>query len=322
MSPITAKGGWFYYNVGCVVHRKWFRIRCWKPKYSTLHMEQVLLSYLAPPILLWQPTLMNWNCGGYLKSQVRNYALLCCWRFIQFNQPLCGSLGPSWSDCEMGWSYLGGNLKMPVWMSVCFRCPCRPLQLFWFNIYVFLLIWWFLCATLLSHGPSVSPSCLSSGLQGKPLCWAVLVQDRQIKLLLSSGPEIYILDDTSCSEVVRQTNGLIDYCRESTSMWKRFARVSDDISVFSILRGAVPRAAASSTCLCRSAINIWLFSLTLDTCSQPPLISRWAARWSKHLFYRTGGLYLNEWLVIFICRTNWVKLTPKGWRHLSRWSGM
>uniref|UniRef100_A0A674PM93 Vacuolar protein sorting-associated protein 16 homolog n=1 Tax=Takifugu rubripes TaxID=31033 RepID=A0A674PM93_TAKRU len=39
------------------------------------------------------------------------------------------------------------------------------------------------------------------GLQGKPLCWAVLVQDRQIKVLLSSGPELYILDDTSCSEV-------------------------------------------------------------------------------------------------------------------------
>uniref|UniRef100_H3CZ34 Vacuolar protein sorting-associated protein 16 homolog n=1 Tax=Tetraodon nigroviridis TaxID=99883 RepID=H3CZ34_TETNG len=38
-------------------------------------------------------------------------------------------------------------------------------------------------------------------LQGKPLCWAVLVQDRQIKVLLASGPEIYILDDTSCCEV-------------------------------------------------------------------------------------------------------------------------
>lgn len=47
---------------------------------------------------------------------------------------------------------------------------------------------------------------LSSGLQGKPLSWAVLVQDRQIKVLLSSGPEIYILDDTSCCEVVRQTD--------------------------------------------------------------------------------------------------------------------
>lgn len=60
---------------------------------------------------------------------------------------------------------------------------------------------------------------LSSGLLGKPLCWAVLVQDRQIKVLLSSGPEMYILDDTSCCEVVRRTDMLINVCRVSTSLW-------------------------------------------------------------------------------------------------------
>ncbi|KAI3365893.1 hypothetical protein L3Q82_000872 [Scortum barcoo] len=39
------------------------------------------------------------------------------------------------------------------------------------------------------------------GLQGKPSCWVVLTQDRQTKVLLSSGPEIYILDNTSCTAV-------------------------------------------------------------------------------------------------------------------------
>lgn len=68
------------------------------------------------------------------------------------------------------------------------------------------------------------------------------------------------------------------------------------MSVFSVLHGSVPRLAASSTYLCPSAINIWLFSLTLDTCSQPPLISRWAAWVSNQLFSRTEGRGLFEWV--------------------------
>ncbi|TNN36874.1 Vacuolar protein sorting-associated protein 16 [Liparis tanakae] len=39
--------------------------------------------------------------------------------------------------------------------------------------------------------------------EGKPSCWVVLNQDRQTKVLLSNGPEIYILDSTSCTAVVR-----------------------------------------------------------------------------------------------------------------------
>uniref|UniRef100_A0A3Q3XGA3 Vacuolar protein sorting-associated protein 16 homolog n=1 Tax=Mola mola TaxID=94237 RepID=A0A3Q3XGA3_MOLML len=38
-------------------------------------------------------------------------------------------------------------------------------------------------------------------LQGKPSCWVVLTQDRQTKVLLSNGPELYILDNTSCTAV-------------------------------------------------------------------------------------------------------------------------
>uniref|UniRef100_A0A3B4F0V9 Vacuolar protein sorting-associated protein 16 homolog n=1 Tax=Pundamilia nyererei TaxID=303518 RepID=A0A3B4F0V9_9CICH len=39
------------------------------------------------------------------------------------------------------------------------------------------------------------------GLQGKPSCWVVLTQDRQTKVLLSNGPELFILDNTSCTVV-------------------------------------------------------------------------------------------------------------------------
>ncbi|XP_075898377.1 vacuolar protein sorting-associated protein 16 homolog isoform X1 [Nelusetta ayraudi] len=40
------------------------------------------------------------------------------------------------------------------------------------------------------------------GLQGEPSCWLVLTQDRQTKVLLASGPELFILDNTSCTAVV------------------------------------------------------------------------------------------------------------------------
>uniref|UniRef100_A0A8C9XXH8 Vacuolar protein sorting-associated protein 16 homolog n=1 Tax=Sander lucioperca TaxID=283035 RepID=A0A8C9XXH8_SANLU len=37
---------------------------------------------------------------------------------------------------------------------------------------------------------------------GEPTCWVVLTQDRQTKVLMSNGPELYILDTTSCTAVV------------------------------------------------------------------------------------------------------------------------
>ncbi|XP_053710032.1 vacuolar protein sorting-associated protein 16 homolog isoform X1 [Synchiropus splendidus] len=39
------------------------------------------------------------------------------------------------------------------------------------------------------------------GLQGVPSCWVVLTQDRQTKVLLANGPEIFVLDTTSCTSV-------------------------------------------------------------------------------------------------------------------------
>ncbi|XP_030637560.1 vacuolar protein sorting-associated protein 16 homolog isoform X1 [Chanos chanos] len=39
------------------------------------------------------------------------------------------------------------------------------------------------------------------GLQGLPSCWAVLTQDRQSKVLLASGADLFILDNTVCTAV-------------------------------------------------------------------------------------------------------------------------
>uniref|UniRef100_A0A1A7XRE5 Vacuolar protein sorting-associated protein 16 homolog n=1 Tax=Iconisemion striatum TaxID=60296 RepID=A0A1A7XRE5_9TELE len=39
------------------------------------------------------------------------------------------------------------------------------------------------------------------GLQGMPSCWDVLTQDRQAKVLLSIGPELFVLDNTCCTAV-------------------------------------------------------------------------------------------------------------------------
>ncbi|NWI53915.1 VPS16 protein, partial [Calyptomena viridis] len=41
------------------------------------------------------------------------------------------------------------------------------------------------------------------GLQQPPGCWAVLSQDRVTVVLLAVGPELFLLDNTSCSSVVR-----------------------------------------------------------------------------------------------------------------------
>ncbi|XP_056156959.1 vacuolar protein sorting-associated protein 16 homolog isoform X2 [Lampris incognitus] len=38
-------------------------------------------------------------------------------------------------------------------------------------------------------------------LQGAPSCWAVLTQDRQTKVLLANGTDLFILDNTSCTAV-------------------------------------------------------------------------------------------------------------------------
>lgn len=116
--------------------------------------------------------------------------------------------------------FLGQTVKWADFSGVSvkqFVCSATTALYFDFFIYVF---FWFHGSYLSPHLSPCPSMSMSSGLQGKPLCWAVLVQDRQIKVLLSSGPEIYILDDASCREVVRQTNNLIDTCRVSTSIWK------------------------------------------------------------------------------------------------------
>lgn len=41
------------------------------------------------------------------------------------------------------------------------------------------------------------------GLQGVPSCWAVLTQDRQSKVLVANGADLFILDSSTCTAVVR-----------------------------------------------------------------------------------------------------------------------
>lgn len=50
----------------------------------------------------------------------------------------------------------------------------------------------------------ISACPVPAGLQGEPSCWLVLTQDRQTKVLLASGPDLFILDNTSCTAVVRE----------------------------------------------------------------------------------------------------------------------
>ncbi|MEQ2165628.1 hypothetical protein GOODEAATRI_019070, partial [Goodea atripinnis] len=63
-------------------------------------------------------------------------------------------------------------------------------------------------------------------LQGKPSCWAVLTQDRQTKVLVSCGPELYVLDNTSCTAVVRPLAGSIVHMAVSFS-YKYLALFTD-----------------------------------------------------------------------------------------------
>lgn len=205
--PTTAKASWFYYSVGCVLHRKWFRIRSWKPKYSTLHTEQVLPSYLAPPILPWQPTLMNWNCGGYLKSQVSVCALLCSWRF-SFSSwwwvfPLNHYVG--------SWGHLGQIVGLIIWadvkggvVSFCFLGHCHPFRGNYFDF---------------MSSFSLNGSCLS----------ILSVCSQVCRGNLCVGPFSFRTDKSksSCPVALNfiswmtrpvlkwwDTHGLLDYCRE------------------------------------------------------------------------------------------------------------
>lgn len=56
------------------------------------------------------------------------------------------------------------------------------------------------------------------------------------------------------------------------------------MSLFSVLQASVLRTATLSTCLCLSAINTWLSSLTVDTCGQACPPYRWAAVLANQLF--------------------------------------
>lgn len=55
---------------------------------------------------------------------------------------------------------------------------------------------------VLSGHPEAVPSPVT-GLQSAPSCWTTLCQDRVAHILLAVGPDLYLLDQSACSAVVR-----------------------------------------------------------------------------------------------------------------------
>lgn len=53
------------------------------------------------------------------------------------------------------------------------------------------------------HGVILFLCGYTPGLQGAPSCWAVLTQDRQSKVLVANGADLFILDSSTCTAVVR-----------------------------------------------------------------------------------------------------------------------
>ncbi|KAH0615723.1 hypothetical protein JD844_026076 [Phrynosoma platyrhinos] len=54
------------------------------------------------------------------------------------------------------------------------------------------------------YGPQQRPWLPIEGLQKPPSCWTVLCQDRVTIILLAVGQDLYLLDNTTCSLVVRE----------------------------------------------------------------------------------------------------------------------
>ncbi|XP_061909972.1 vacuolar protein sorting-associated protein 16 homolog [Entelurus aequoreus] len=84
------------------------------------------------------------------------------------------------------------------------------------------------------------------GLQGLPSCWSVLTQDRQTKVLLVIGMELYILDNTSCTAVCApglspQSGNVVHMCvsfsykylslfTDTGHVWMGYSNLQDKLS--------------------------------------------------------------------------------------------
>ncbi|XP_070786464.1 vacuolar protein sorting-associated protein 16 homolog isoform X2 [Enoplosus armatus] len=95
------------------------------------------------------------------------------------------------------------------------------------------------------------------GLQGKPSCWVVLTQDRQTKVLLSNGPDVYILDNTSCTAVCPpglgpQAGSIVHMCvsfsykylalfTDTGHLWTGSSHLQDKLSEFDTKKSMPPK---------------------------------------------------------------------------------
>ncbi|XP_028998348.1 vacuolar protein sorting-associated protein 16 homolog [Betta splendens] len=95
------------------------------------------------------------------------------------------------------------------------------------------------------------------GLQGKPSCWVILTQDRQTKVLLSTGPELYILDNTSCTAVCPpglspQTCSIVHMCvsfsyrylalfTDTGHLWTGFSNLQEKLSEVDTKKTTAPK---------------------------------------------------------------------------------
>ncbi|KPP61981.1 vacuolar protein sorting-associated protein 16-like [Scleropages formosus] len=78
------------------------------------------------------------------------------------------------------------------------------------------------------------------GLQGAPSCWAVLSQDRQSKVLLAAGPDLYMLDTTACTPVVSDMAALLHVIVLSVCFLAKSSAASTDF----VALGLTPQASS------------------------------------------------------------------------------
>lgn len=211
------------------------------------------------------------------------------------------------------------NVKMVSGSDSLFLGSRQPFILISYSCLSFM--WAVLVNACLSPHLSLCPSDCPQVCRGS--LWVGLFSFKTDKLK-SSCPAALKFTSWMTRPVVKWWDRRIywDICRVSTSIWKS---CPFDLHVcpqrppwLSSQAGSIIHMSVSFSykylALFTDTGHLFTSSSDLQvscTCVQSAVFQKWR-----------GVVYLNEWQLIFICRTNWVKLTPRGWRHLNRWSGI
>nr|XP_014352910.1 PREDICTED: vacuolar protein sorting-associated protein 16 homolog [Latimeria chalumnae] len=114
------------------------------------------------------------------------------------------------------------------------------------------------------------------GLQNSPSCWAVLAQERETKVILATGKDLYILDNTACTSVTLPGIGpqVNSYCEIAVSFnYKYLALFADSGYIWMGLSSLQEK--------------MWEFDTKIRTppkqmvwcirpkCKQPSVVARW-----------------------------------------------